>query len=457
MRPITTFAALLLLAHTVTDAQPSRTDRPNVVLIMTDDAGYGDLGSYGAPDIRTPNIDSLARDGVKFAHFYANAMSCTPTRAGLIAGRYQQRYGVEFVLPAPNLPGADGGLPPLAHSLPLLLKKSGYATALFGKWHLGYKQELSPIAHGFDLFFGYKSAAIDYYTHHTTRPSEGAQFAGAQPDLWENDAPTTQDGYMPDLITRRAVDFINQNAARPFFIDVAFNAPHSPTQRPDHPSGTAAPGGATRADYVAVMERVDRGVGEILQAVRARGLEQHTIVIFTNDNGGVGLSHGGPLFHRKFSAWEGGIRVPALIRWPGRIPAGTASAQVGITMDLTASILAATATPVPAGARLEGINLFPILENQAKPVERTLFWRTAGPPPVNMNQKAVRSGDWKLLIDGAVTRIFLFNVNTDPGERQDLFARQPDVVQRLQQQLTAWERDVDAEAKAFAAKPQPVR
>jgi arylsulfatase A-like enzyme len=452
MRPmITLAAALLLLTSPATGLQQSRAARPNVVLIMTDDAGYADLGSYGAPDIRTPNIDSLARDGVKLTEFYANAMSCTPTRAGLIAGRYQQRYGVEFVLPAPGLPGADGGLPPLTHSLPLLMKKNGYATALVGKWHLGYTQEYSPRAHGFDSFFGYKSAAIDYYTHVTTRPSEGAQFARAEPDLWKDDALIEQDGYMTDLITRKTVEFITQNATRPFFIDVAFNAPHSPTQRPDHPVPAATAGSATRADYAAVMERVDRGVGEILQALQSRGLAQNTIVIFTNDNGGIGLSHSGPLFHRKFSAWEGGIRVPALIRWPGRIPAGTVSTQVGITMDLTASILAATATPVPSDVRLEGINLFPILQREAPQVERTLFWRTAGPSPVNMNQKAVRSGDWKLIFDGAVTRIFLYDVKTDPGERQDWFARRQDIAQRLQQLLAEWERDVDAEAKTFAA------
>jgi arylsulfatase A-like enzyme len=250
------------------------------------------------------------------------------------------------------------------------------------------------------------------------------------------------------------VEFINENATRPFFIDVAFNAPHSPTQRPDHPVPAAAPGSATRADYAAVMERVDRGVGEILQALQSRGLAQNTIVIFTNDNGGIGLSHSGPLFHRKFSAWEGGIRVPALIRWPGRIPAGTVSTQVGITMDLTASILAATATLVPSDVRLEGLNLFPILQRQAPQVERTLFWRTAGPSPVNMNQKAVRSGDWKLIFDGAVTRIFLYNVTADPGERQDWFARRQDIAQRLQHLLAEWERDVDAEAKAFAATRQ---
>jgi arylsulfatase A-like enzyme len=446
MRLLTLAFAALLTTSTAIGVQQPR-DRPNVVLIMTDDAGYADLGSYGAPDIRTPNIDSLARDGARLTHFYANAMSCTPTRAALIAGRYQQRYGVEFVLPPPGVPGSEGGLRPLAHSLPLLLKQAGYATALVGKWHLGYAREFSPLAHGFDVFFGSKSPAIDYHTHVTVRPSEGAQFSSAQPDLWEGDALAKRDGYITDLITGRAIEFINQNASRPFFIDIAFNAPHSPTQPPGKPADGVTPSSATRADYVAVMERVDHSVGQILQALRSRGLKQNTIVIFTNDNGGVGLSHSAPLFHRKFSAWEGGIRVPALVRWPGRIKPGTVSTQVGITMDLTASILAATGASAPSDAQPDGINLLGILQGQAPEVERTLFWRTAGPSPVNMNQKAVRSGDWKVLVDGSVTRIFLFDVKNDPGERHD--ARRPEVVRRLLQQLAEWERSVDADAKTF--------
>lgn len=451
---LTLAAAIFLTTSSVGGLAQSLPDRPNVVLIMTDDAGYGDTGSYGAPDIRTPNIDILAKDGVKLTDFYANGMSCTPTRAGLIAGRYQQRYGIEFVLPAPGISGSERGLKPMAHSLPLLLKQNGYSTALIGKWHLGYKPEFSPLAHGFDLFFGYKSAAIDYHTHFTTRPSEGAQFGSAQPDLWENDSPVEKGGYMTDLITSRSVQFIKENAKRPFFIDVAFNAPHSPTQRPDSSVSNPTQGGATRADYAAVMESVDRGVGEILRTLRSLGLEKNTIVIFTNDNGGVALSNNSPLFHRKFSAWEGGIRVPALFRWPGRIPPGTVSPQVGITMDLAASILAATGTPLPPDAGLEGINLFPILQRKNPPVDRNLFWRTGGPSPVNMNQKAVRSGDWKLLIDGAATRIFLFNVKADPGERQDWFARRPDIARRMQKLLADWESEVDAEAKASAARLQ---
>jgi arylsulfatase A-like enzyme len=426
-------------------AQSADPARPNVVLIMTDDMGWADIGSYGAPDIRTPNIDSLARDGVKLTDFYSNGVLCTPTRAGLMSGRYQQRYGLEIALPNEGAPEANRGLPATGRTLPRLLRNNGYATALVGKWHLGYKAEYSPSAHGFDYFFGLKSGYHDYYTHHS---------GNGKPDLWENDRPIEATGYMTDLITERAVKFIEQTAGRPFFIDVAYNAPHWPYQVPDKPSvapdnGRHVMAGdlttSTRADYVAMVERVDRGVGEVLRALERRGVANTTIVIFTNDNGGEWLANNAPLFNRKLTVWEGGIRVPALIRWPGRIPAGKVSDQVGITMDLTASILAATGTAVPVEARLEGINLIPVLEGRAPEVERTLFWRTT---TGNRSQKAVRRGDWKVVIDG--THTFVFNVRTDISERQDLASRRQDIAQKLQPLLADWERDVDAEAKGTA-------
>ena len=426
-------------------AQSADTARPNVVLIMTDDMGWADIGSYGASDIRTPNIDSLARDGVKLTDFYSNGVLCTPTRAGLMSGRYQQRYGLEIALPNEGAPEADRGLPATGRTLPRLLRNNGYATALVGKWHLGYKAEYSPNTHGFDYFFGLKSGYHDYYTHHS---------GNGKPDLWENDRPIEATGYMTDLITDRAVKFIEQTAGRPFFIDVAYNAPHWPYQVPDKPSVAANngrhvmpgdPTTSTRADYVAMVERVDRGVGEVLRALERRGVANTTIVIFTNDNGGEWLASNAPLFNRKLTVWEGGIRVPALIRWPGRIPAGKMSDQVGITMDLTASILAATGTAVPVEARLEGTNLLPILEGRAPEVERTLFWRTT---TGNRSQKAVRRGDWKVVIDG--THTFVFNVRTDISERQDLASRRQDIAQKLQPLLADWERDVDAEAKGGA-------
>lgn len=202
---------------------------------------------------------------------------------------------------------------------------------------------------------------------------------------------------------------------------------------------------STRADYVTMVERVDRGVGEILRTLDRLGIARNTIVIFTNDNGGEWLSNSKPLFNRKWTVWEGGIRVPAIVRWPGHVPAGKVTSQVGITMDLTASVLAVTRSPVPSDARLEGIDLFPVLEGRTPPVERTLFWRTSA---ANRQQKAVRSGDWKLVVDA--NHSFVFNVRTDLGERDDLANRRQDVAFRLRRLLAEWERDIDAEAKAQA-------
>ncbi len=429
-------------------AQAGAARRPNVVLIITDDVGYGDLGVYGAPDVRTPHVDGLARDGVRLTDFYANGATCTPTRAGLISGRYQQRFTLEMPLGSAGGADLERGLAPTDGSLPRLLRNGGYATALIGKWHLGWRSEFSPAAHGFDHFFGFKSGFIDYYRH-----TDGA----GRPDLFENDLPVQVPGYATDLVTERSVRFIEQNAARPFFLDVSYGAAHWPYQVPDRPS-TARDHGrhlgpfddstSTRADYVAMLERADGGVGRILATLDRLGLRRNTLVVFTNDNGGEWLSRNAPLFHHKGSLWEGGIRVPAILRWPGRIPAGSVSGQVGITMDLTASILAATGTAVPPGARHEGIDLLPVLEGRAPEIERTLFWRLTAP----RTQQAVRSGGWKLLLDAG--RPMLFDLRTDVGERENLIARRPDVARRLRPLLAAWQEDVDSEAKGAAPRRQ---
>jgi arylsulfatase A-like enzyme len=255
---------------------------------------------------------------------------------------------------------------------------------------------------------------------------------------------------MTDLITARAVQFIERRARQPFFLEVAYNAAHWPFQPPDHfskaPNNAAfqGPGDdvpATRADYVAMLERADQGVGRILATIERLGLARNTLVIFTNDNGGEWLSRNAPLFHRKDTLWEGGIRVPAIFRWPGQIPAGKTIAQAGITMDLTVSILTATNTPIPSEARLEGLNLLPILQGRAPLVERTLFWRINVPA---RQQRAVRKGDWKLLLDG--DDLLLFDVRADIGERNDLASRRPDLVRQLSSLIREWEKDVDSEA-----------
>lgn len=439
-------ASLLIFSGAVSLAAGAQ---PNVVLIMTDDLGWADLTSYGAPDIRTPNIDSLGRDGVRMTDFYSNGVLCSPTRAGLISGRYQQRYGLETALPSETQAAERGlGLAANGLTLPQLMKDAGYATALVGKWHLGFRPEQSPNAHGFDYFFGLKSGYHDFYAHTS---------GDGKPDLWENDKAVTVEGYMTDLITERSLRFIEQHAGERFFIDVAYNAPHWPYQPPHHPS--VAPGNArhvmpqdpdtsTRADYVAMVEHMDAGVGQILAKLDALGLRDDTIVIFTNDNGGEWLASGGPLFNRKMTVWEGGIRVPTLIRWPGRIPAGTVSDQVGITMDLTASLLAVAGASRIEAAKLEGMNLFPILEGRAPEVERTLFWRSMS---YGWRQRAVRSGDWKLVVDGGHT--FLYDLRRDMGERNDLAKHRQDVAQRLRPLLAAWEAEVDAESGVSPSAP----
>ena len=421
---------------------------PNVVLILMDDLGYGDVGSYGVTDIRTPNIDRLARAGVRLTDAYANGAVCSPTRAALISARYPQRVGIEWVLTsAPE--DRDRGLPVSGNSLPALLKRSGYVTGLIGKWHLGFKPEFGPNAQGFDEFFGFLAGAADYYAH--VEP-------GGAADLYENTRPVQDTAYLTDEFTRRAVNFIDRHALEPFFLEVAYNAPHWPfeppglapsdprRQRPLRPQAgglllfempdDATP--ATRAEYVSMVERADKGIGEILQALDRHGITRNTLVIFTSDNGGEWLSRNAPFFHRKATLWEGGIRVPLILRWPARLPAGKTSEQAAITMDLSASILAAGGVSLPSDFHPDGINLLPSLAGEKPLVERQLFWRLVRS---ERQQKAVRSGDWKLLVDGG--QYLLFDLKSDPGERSDLAAQHPDAVKRLKGLLADWEKDVD--------------
>jgi arylsulfatase A-like enzyme len=429
-------------------AQPSsRTVRskPNVVLILMDDMGYGDIGSYGVRDARTPNLDRLAREGVRLTNSYSNGANCTPTRAALISGRYQQRVGLEWPLGEAD---KDRGLPVTGHSLPALLKTNGYETGLVGKWHLGFKPEFGPNAHGFDEFFGFLSGAVDYYTH---RRGDGL------PDLFENTTPVETSDYLTDAITRRAISFVDKHAGRPFFLEVAYNAVHwpfqPPNQRPTDPNAVPRTGGAadqrlfqgpddekpaTRQDYVRMLERADQGAGAILASLDRHALSKNTLVIFTNDNGGEWLSRNAPFTHRKSTLWEGGIRVPLILRWPGHLPAGKTSAQTTITMDLTASIVAVTGTAAPSGQHFDGINIIPILTGESPLTEREFFWRIVRPA---LLQKAVRSGRWKLLIDGR--QFLLFDLNTDLAERNDLAAQHPEVVRKLKRRMAEWERDVD--------------
>ncbi len=412
------------------EAGPTETKRrTNVVLILADYMGYGDIGPYGVSDTRTPHLDRLAREGVKLTDFYGAAPICTPSRTAMLTGRYQQRARLEGNV------GFEGqrGLSASEVTVARLLKNAGYATAVFGKWHLGFEPRFMPNAHGFDEFFGFLDWTVDYYSHRT--------YTG-EPGLYENTKPVEEEGYMTDLLTERAVGFIDQHAADPFFLYVSYIGGLPPCQPPGHPEDVRTKetwDSSTRADYVQVVEAMDGGIGDILAALDRNQLTDDTLVIFTYDHGGRELSRKTPLFHGFATLWEGGIRVPCLLRWPGHLPAGKVSAQAAINMDLAASILAATAVSPSPNRPLDGINLIPILSGRKPVVERSFFWRIAYRVRV---QKAVRRGKWKYVKDG--TAHMLFDLERDIGERQDLVYKYPGVVSELKALLSGWEEEMEA-------------
>lgn len=420
-------------------ALAAQTRRPNVIFILADDMGYGDLGSYGAPDTRTPHLDRLARQGVRLTHFYSNGPVCTPTRAAFVTGRYQQRVGLEWAIRSED---KESGLPASETSIARMLKGSGYTTALFGKWHVGYKPEFGPNVHGFDEFFGILSGNADMYSHKTIL---------GDIDLFENTQPAEAPGYLTELLTDRAVRFIEKHARGPFFMYVAYNAVHWPFQVPGRPGDVRTRQSwydGTRQDYVRMLESMDEGVGRILEALDRQRLANDTLVIFSDDNGGENrLTRNVPLFHNKGSLWEGGIRVPCLLRWPGRLRAGTVSDQVAITMDLTATILAATGTTAPQGRVLDGIDIMPILEGKKSTVERTLFWRI---DRAERKQKAVRKGKWKYILDGG--HDLLFDLEQDISERHNLRYQHLERVAEMKKMIEAWEAELAQAKPMFVVK-----
>jgi arylsulfatase A-like enzyme len=407
----------------------ARMSRPNVIFILADDLGWGDLSCYGRPDYRTPNIDRLASEGLKFTDAYSASAVCTPTRVGFITGRYPARLKIGLIEPLPSnnrSVGLDPGHPTIAS----LLKASGYDTALVGKWHMGSRPEWGPNAHGFDEFFGILSGAADYHLH-KTGPGE--------PDLYENLTPVERHGYLTDLFTDRAVNYIRRNRTAPFYLSLHYNAPHWPWQ--DRNGGervvftdkTIEPvtmgGGGSLKLYAEMVRILDEGVGRVMQAVRAKGIDRNTLVIFTSDNGGERFSYEWPFSGSKGDLLEGGIRVPAIARWPGVIPVNRLTHQMAITMDWTATILGATGTTPAADYPLDGINLLPHMQTAKDIRDRTFFWRI-------YDRDAVRQGKWKYVRDG--DRRQLFDLSLDQHEQADFAKKNPDVLERLTAEFNKW-------------------
>lgn len=440
---------LWLLVSTVSPARSQQQrarggglTQTNVVMILIDDMGYGDLGSYGVKDIRTPHLDRMAREGVRFTNAYSNGPNCTPTRAALMTGRYQQRVGLEWAIIVDQ---KEPGLPAEETSVARMLKSNDYRTAMFGKWHLGFKPEFGPLAHGFDEFFGFLSGNIDYYRHKNRL---------GEPDLYDGTRAVEKAGYMTDLITARSVNFIDrQEAGRPFFLYVPYNAVHAPFQPPGDPDRIPEQAKweeGTRADYARMLERVDDGVGEILGSLVRRGLEKNTLVVFASDNGGMRLSSNGALAKGKGTLWEGGIRVACLMRWPGVLPAGAVSNHPVMTMDLTATILAATNTNPPAGRKLDGVDVLPILRRSGgspPPPERTMFWRI---DHNKLHQRAARKGKWKYLRDG--DKEMLFDLDQDASERNDLSGKLAARVSEMRDSVKEWEAELARHPPMFSVK-----
>ena len=409
--------------------------KPNILFILADDLGYADLSVYGQTDYRTPNIDSLAAQGVRLTQAYANSAVCSATRFALITGRYQYRLRGGLEEP---IPGASDtiGLPPAHPTLPSLLRADGYHTALIGKWHLGSLPNFGPLKSGYEQFFGNYGGDVDYFTH---RPEADEK---TPEDLYEGEVPVHRAGYYTTLLGDRAVDYIEHaSTMEPFFLSLHFTAPHWPWEGPDDEAVAHELkdifdyDGGNLAVYGRMVEALDQQVGRVLETLERRGLADNTIVIFTSDNGGERFSKMWPFTGQKTELLEGGIRVPALIRWPHQLPAGTVCPQVAISMDWLPTLLAAVGSEPDPAYPSDGVNLLPVLRNAVPPFPRTLFWRYKA-----NHQRAVRSGDWKYL------RIndheFLFDVNIDQRERANLAQKHPEVLKDLKERWKAWDKQM---------------
>ena len=405
--------------------------RPNIIYIMTDDMGYSDLSGYGRKEYKTPNLDKMALEGIRFVNAYSAGPLCTPTRTAFMTGRYPAKTPVGLIEPLTGSKNDTAfGLTAAYPSIAGIMREAGYQTILIGKWHLGCLSQHSPVKNGFDYFFGIRSGAADYISHKGDRRTH---------DLYENETPVYTEGYLTDLFTQKAIDFIKQEHSKPFFLTITYNAPHWPWQGPGdkaYADTVNYRSGGSAQVYAAMMKRLDDGIGKILKALDDENLSSRTIVIFTNDNGGERYSDNGGLKNAKGALWEGGIRVPAFVRWPGKISPNVVTKQVATTMDWTATILSIAGAKPGKDFPLDGMDLVPVLFGRKKYIERTLYWRTFQ----RKKQKAIRQGDWKYLQDDKEE--FLFNLANDQEEKYNLKSEYPAVFKRLKRKFARWEKTV---------------
>lgn len=430
--PLILFAIGLALACQTTSEQEPASLKPNFVIIMADDLGYGDLGSYGHPTYQTPNLDRIAVNGLKLTDYHSNGPVCTPTRAALLTGKYQQLVGMEGVIYVRG-ETRQTGLDTAEVTLAELLKSEGYQTGMVGKWHLGYRKEYNPIHQGFDFFRGYVSGNIDYHSHYDN--------AGIY-DWWNGLDSIQEEGYVTDLITRHATDFIEANQQEPFFLYIAHEAPHWPYQGrndpPDRFPNTEFSGLGSREDrrgaYQEMVEVMDESIGSVLATLDSLNLTENTFVFFCSDNGAVdSLGNNGILRGHKTQLWEGGHRVPAIAYWSGTIVPGESGSTV-LSMDVLPTLLSLADLDVPNDFHTTGTDLSSVLLKQQSLPERTTFWRYR-------DQRVARQGDWKLLVRKDST--YLFNLASDIHEQNNLAEQQNQMTTALLDTLRGWEAAID--------------
>lgn len=422
-------AAALALGSEAQAKRTSSAKQPNIIFIMADDMGFADVSFNGQRDFLTPNIDSIAERGVRFPRAYANSAVCSATRTALMTGQYQYRLPIGLEEPLSSISPAGVGLPPEIPTLPSMLRDAGYHTMLVGKWHLGELPEFGPLQSGYQHFFGFRSGALDYFTHNART---------GKPDLWDQDVPAEKAGYLTDLIGQHTVGAIEEfsKTGKPFLVSVHFNAPHWPWEGPEDEAESDRikktnllhlDGGSKRI-YEKMIQAMDRQVGAILAKLKATGIAENTIVIFTSDNGGERFADVWPFSGQKTELLEGGIRVPTAMCWPARIKKGQTCAQATITMDWVPTLLAAAGVGSVSSNSFDGLNLLPVLTGTEQPKPRKLYWRYKA-----NHQRAMLDGDYKYL--KISDNYFLFNVEADPLERANLKDREP---QRFAEMAAAW-------------------
>ena len=439
--------------------------RPNIVLIVSDDQGFGDLGCYGSSVIHTPHLDRLARDGVRLTNFYVTSPACTPSRGSLLTGRYPQRNGtVElFRNKAVDLgylydeteyatsPERVLGMDERELLLPAILGKAGYTSGIFGKWDLGQLKRFLPLQRGFDDFYGFVNTGIDYYTHE--------RYGIAS--MYRNNSPSVEDKgtYATDLFRREAVRFLRANRARPFFLYVPFNAPHSASSLDPRIRGSAqapdaykklypdlktryvtreiqgemveVPDAQTRRlEYLAATTCMDDAIGELLAILDESGLATNTLIIFLSDNGGASAADNGPLRGGKGNVFDGGVRVPCIVRWPGRVPTGSVCDEFLSALEITPTIAAAARVALPAGVTMDGFDMLDVLAGNATTARDEMFWEFR-------KEQAARVGHWKWVHSAKGSG--LFDLSADVGEKNDLSTSRPEVLARVKARFAAWQ------------------